>query len=115
MKTATKSATKTPGCPIAKASEIIGDTWTILIIRELLGGTKRFNEIQQDLISSCSQHCINSRTLTERLKKLEKENVLERTVVAHEMPPRVEYTLTKKGKDLSKVIEALKNFGEKHL
>lgn len=110
-----KTLTKKPDCPIAKASEIVGDMWTLLIIRELLGGTKRFNEIQQALISVDSKNCINSRTLTERLKDLEKENILERIEVPHEMPPRVEYNLTKKGKALSKIVADLKKFGQKYL
>ena len=100
--------TTKPECPIAKACEIVGDTWTLLIIRELLSGVKRFNELQQVL-------GINSRTLTERLQKLVKEKILERMVIAHEMPPRVEYKLTKKGEDLSKIVADLKKFGQKYL
>ncbi len=106
---------KKPDCPIAKASEIVGDMWTLLIIRELLRGTKRFNEIQQALVSVDSNHCINSRTLTERLKVLEKEKILLRSAVPHEMPPRVEYELTKKGEALSKIVADLKSFGRKYL
>ena len=110
-----KTSSQTSDCPIAKASELVGDMWTLLIIRELLGGTKRFNEIQQAIISVDSKHCINSRTLTERLKNLETEKILERVVVPHEMPPRVEYKLTPKGKALSKIVDDLKKFGLKYL
>lgn len=102
-------------CPIAKASKIVGDMWTLLIIRELLGGKKRFNEIQQSIVSVASKHCINSRTLTERLKDLEKDEILKRIVIPNEMPPHVEYALTKKGAALSKIVDDLKKFGQKYL
>jgi DNA-binding HxlR family transcriptional regulator len=115
MQTLTKKSVRKLDCPIAKASEIVGDMWTLLIIRELLRGTKRFGEIQQALVSVDSQQCINSRTLTERLKHLEKEDILERIEVPHEIPPRVEYSLTKKGEALSKIVADLKKFGQNYL
>jgi DNA-binding HxlR family transcriptional regulator len=110
-----KITTQKNECPIARASEMVGDTWILLIIRELLRGTKRFSEIQQALISDESKCCINSRTLTQRLKKLEQEQILKRKSIPHEMPPRVEYSLTAKGRALSKIVDDLKRFGQKYL
>ncbi len=102
-------------CPIAKASQLIGDVWILLIVRELLTGTKRFNQLQTALIMPESKKTINSRTLTNRLKVLEEKNILERTVFAHEKPPRVEYSLTKEGRALSSIIDNMRDFGKKYL
>ena len=115
MKGLTKNQTKKIDCPVAKASLLVGDMWTLLIIRELLRGTKRFKELQSAITTANSKCCINSRTLTERLKKLESEDVIAREVFQHEIPPRVEYKLTKKGEALSKILDDLKKFGEKYL
>ncbi len=102
-------------CPVARASELIGDMWILLIIRELLEGPKRFNELQTELVSAESQKCINSRTLTQRLQTLEKHHIITRTEFTHEKPPRVEYSLTKEGKALSGLIDTIRSFGKKYL
>jgi DNA-binding HxlR family transcriptional regulator len=105
-------------CPVAQASWIIGDMWILLIIRDLLVQPRRFNELQQSLIpcssSSTSKNTINSRTLTNRLKMLEKADIINRTVFPHEMPPKVEYSLTSKGKALSEIIRQIRNYGKKY-
>jgi DNA-binding HxlR family transcriptional regulator len=101
-------------CPIAMTSSLIGDVWVILIIRDLLKGAKRFNELQHSLIAYGEKNSINSRTLTGRLKMLEKEGVITRIAFAHEMPPKVEYSLTKKGKALSTIIEKMRQYGKSH-
>lgn len=93
------------GCPIERAVSILDGKWTLLILRELFGGTRRFGELRSVLVG------VSSKTLTDRLRDLERQGVLERTVYA-EVPPRVEYKLTKRGKDAWPVIEALKNWGE---
>ena len=102
-------------CPVAEASALIGDMWILLIIRELLTGTKRFCELERNIISSESRKTINTRTLTLRLSKLEEEGLIERKEHTKEMPPRVEYTLTKKGSALSKVIDTVRDYGKKYL
>lgn len=102
-------------CPIARASALVGDMWVLLIVRELLAGPHRFIELQESLIPPNTRFCINSRTLTERLKLLEKEKMLSRKAFKHEKPPHVEYSLTKKGRALSNIISDMKIYGEKYL
>jgi DNA-binding HxlR family transcriptional regulator len=95
-------------CPIARAAELVGDTWTILIVRDLMSGSKRFGELQESL-----GH-VSPKTLSQRLKTLEYADILTREAFA-EIPPRVEYTLTEKGQALSDIIQALSVFGERYL
>jgi DNA-binding HxlR family transcriptional regulator len=109
-----KHSAKT-ACPIASAASCIGDMWTILITRDLLAGPKRFSELQRSIVSALSSKGINSRTLTNRLKMLETDNIVKRSVFPHEMPPRVEYSLTKKGLALSALIEQLRKFGVRYM
>ena len=97
----------TPGeiCPIAKTLDVIGTKWTFLIIRNLLiEGTMRFSELLK------SMDGISPKTLSLRLKELEDHGILERKVFP-EVPPRVEYTLTEKGKRLESIFIELKRFG----
>ncbi len=98
---------KTKGqCVVERTVDIIGGKWTTLILRELLGGTKRFGEIRSSLEG------ISPKTLTDRLRELEAHEILERTVYP-EVPPRVEYTLTERGEALRPVIEAMGAWGAK--
>ena len=97
----------TPGetCPIAKTLDVIGTKWTFLIIRDLLiEGTMRFSDLLK------SMDGISPKTLSLRLKVLVDQGILERKVFP-EVPPRVEYTLTKKGKGLEGIFIELKRFG----
>ncbi|MFA4136668.1 MULTISPECIES: winged helix-turn-helix transcriptional regulator [unclassified Brevibacillus] len=97
----------TPGqsCPIAKTLDVIGTKWTFLIIRDLLiEGTLRFSDLLK------SMDGISPKTLSLRLKELEEHGILERKVFP-EVPPRVEYTLTEKGKRLEGIFIELKRFG----
>jgi len=94
-------------CPIAKAANVVGDTVTLIIVRDLLRGPKRFGEITETL-------GVSTRTLTAKLKQLEMEGLVARHEYA-ERPPRVEYALTAKGKGLKAIISALSSYGEKHL
>jgi DNA-binding HxlR family transcriptional regulator len=95
-------------CPIGAAIKIIGDEWSIFIIRELLSGPKRFNEIQEIIDG------ITSSTLSDRLKKLAKNKIIKRQQYQC-IPPKVEYSLTDKGQDLEKIVLEIRNFGEKWL
>ncbi|ENQ3107797.1 helix-turn-helix transcriptional regulator [Bacillus cereus] len=97
----------TPGqvCPIAKTLDVIGTKWTFLIIRDLLiEGTMRFSDLQKSIDG------ISPKTLSLRLKELEAQGIVERTVYP-EVPPRVEYTLTEKGERLEHIFIELKRFG----
>jgi|SRR5256712_11634429 len=95
-------------CPIARTAEIIGGKWTLLIIRDLASGVKRFNQLERSL------HGISPKTLSERLRSLEEEGIIIRQTFA-EVPPRVEYSLTTKGRDLSIVIESMRSYGKRWL
>jgi DNA-binding HxlR family transcriptional regulator len=95
-------------CPIARTAEIISGKWTLLIIRDLASGVKRFNQLERSL------HGISPKTLSERLRSLEEEGVILRKTFA-EVPPRVEYTLTEKGRDLVDVIESMRSYGKRWL
>jgi len=95
-------------CPIARTAEIIGGKWTLLLIRDLASGVKRFNQLERSL------HGISPKTLSERLRSLEEEGIIVRRTFA-EVPPRVEYSLTEKGRDLVSVIESMRNYGNRWL
>ncbi len=95
-------------CPVARTARLIGDMWTLLIVRDLLSGPKRFGQLQESLGS------ISPKTLSHRLKVLERANLISRHAYA-EIPPRVEYDLTEKGRALSDIIQALMDFGERYL
>ncbi len=98
----------TATCPIAKVADLIGDTVTLLIVRDLLSGPKRFGDLESSLAG------VSSRTLTKRLKMLEGCGLIVRHEFA-ERPPRVEYALTKKGRGLGRVANAMKEYGETYL
>lgn len=94
-------------CPIERTVSVIGKKWTVLILRDLLEGTKRFNELLGSLDG------ISPKTLSERLKELEESSVIHREVFP-EIPPRVEYSLTEKGKSLNGILEAMMEWGTTH-
>jgi len=94
------------GC-IASAMEIIGNKWTALILRDLSSGPKRFSELEKSVGS------INPRTLSQRLDDLEQHAIVTKKSYA-EVPPRIEYTLTKKGEDLLPVLRAMSTWGDKY-
>lgn len=94
-------------CPkFEDAFELLGKRWTGLIIRTLLNDQKRFSEISFAIPN------ISARMLTERFKELEKHGIVTRTVYP-ETPVRIEYELTEKGKDLSKVMDEIQEWAEK--
>ena len=94
-------------CPVEYTAVLIANKWKIIILRELLTGTKRYNELTRSVAG------ISSKVLTENLRDLEKDGIISR-VVYPEVPPKVEYSLTDKGEDLRDVIEAMKQFGLKY-
>ena len=98
----------TAGCPIERALLVLDGKWSTLIIRELLGGPKRFGELRAALRMG------SPKTLTERLRILEYQGVLTRTVHA-EVPPRVVYELTERGRSFRAVLEAMAAWGETDL
>jgi len=104
--TAVKPLEPRVGC-IASAMEIIGNKWTALILRDLASGPKRFSELEKSVGS------INPRTLSQRLDDLERCAILTKQSF-HEVPPRIEYTLTQKGKDLIPVLKQMAEWGTKY-
>lgn len=97
-----------PVCPVKFTLDLICNKWTVLIIRELLNGTKRFGELKK-AIGQVSQ-----KVLTSQLRMMEKNELLERRVYA-EVPPRVEYTLTEKGHSLRLVLDSMVQWGNRHM
>jgi DNA-binding HxlR family transcriptional regulator len=113
QRTASESGTHTEsassfGCPVARTAQLMGNKWTPLIVRDLATGQRRFSELERSLIG------ISPKTLSERLKRLEEAEVVDRQCFA-EVPPRVEYSLTEKGYALIPVIEQMRSFGTRWL
>ncbi len=95
-------------CPIAKTADLIGDSCVLLIIRDLLSGTKRFGELEFSLQG------ISTRTLSKKLKMLVEKGIVKREEF-NEKPPRVEYRLSEKGRALNTLIKTMLKYGEKYL
>jgi DNA-binding HxlR family transcriptional regulator len=95
-------------CPVCRTAEIVCGKWTLLIIRDLAEGRSRFCELERSLAG------ISPRTLSLRLRALEEEGVLERQTFP-EVPPRVEYVLTEKGRALVPLIESMRAYGREWL
>ena len=94
-------------CPVATTINLIGNKWKLLIIRDLLSGTKRFSELRKNLTG------ISQRVLTENLRNLENDGLIDREVFA-EVPPRVEYSLNKTGFCLPPIIFTMAEWGTKY-
>lgn len=92
-------------CPVNATLDLLNQRWNLRIVRSLLGGKMRFNEIGRE-------NHINPRTLRERLRHLEEEGIITRVVIST-MPPNVEYSLTTKGLELNDIFEALAQWGIK--
>ncbi|MBQ3620929.1 MAG: helix-turn-helix transcriptional regulator [Methanosarcinaceae archaeon] len=95
---------KLPPCPVETTLMMIGDKWKVLIIRELLPGTRRFSEIHPSI------NRISQKVLTQKLREMESDGLLERRVYA-EVPPKVEYSLTELGLSLKPVLDSLETWG----
>lgn len=96
------------GCPVEACVEVIGGKWKGVILFHLLGGTRRFNELQR-LVPGITQ-----RMLTRQLRELEADQIVLRRVYA-EVPPKVEYSLTDFGRSLEPVLKTLQGWGMQHL
>ncbi len=95
-------------CPVCRTAEIVCGKWTLLVIRDLAEGRSRFCELERSLQG------ISPRTLSLRLRALEEEGVVERQTFP-EVPPRVEYALTEKGRALVPLIEDMRAYGREWL
>lgn len=96
-----------PACPVEATLELIGGKWKGIVLYYLLDGKMRFSELMRAI------GCVTQRMLTKQLRELEACGLINRIVYA-EVPPRVEYELTKEGKSLKHIIMSLKKWGETH-
>lgn len=96
-----------PACPVETTLTLIGDKWKVLILRDLLTGTKRFGELRR----SVGQ--VSQKVLTAQLRQMEESGLLNRKVYA-EVPPRVEYSLTELGHSLFPILNAMQTWGENY-
>jgi DNA-binding HxlR family transcriptional regulator len=95
-------------CPVAKTLEVVGDRWTLLVVRDLLGGARRFRDLQTGLPG------LAPNILSERLKLMEERGLVKRRFYS-DHPPRAEYELTDKGRELGTVVGALAAWGSRHV
>ena len=93
-----------PACPVETTLTLISDKWKVLILRDLMPGTKRFGELKKSIGT------VTQKVLTAQLRQMEASGLLTRTVYA-EVPPRVEYTLTDLGRSLRPVLDAMEAWG----
>ncbi|MGN1451250.1 MAG: winged helix-turn-helix transcriptional regulator [Eubacteriales bacterium] len=94
-----------PDCPVETTLTLIGDKWKVLILRDLMPGTKRFGELKKSIGS------VSQKVLTSQLRDMEQSGLVSRKVYA-EVPPRVEYSLTELGKSLQPILDAMWNWGK---
>ena len=97
-----------PFCPVATTVDLIGNKWKLLIMRELLTGTKRFNEMHRLVDEK------RKKVLTENLRKMESDGIVKREVFP-EVPPRVEYSLTDLGDSLRPIINSMSDWGTDYI
>ncbi|WP_077849367.1 winged helix-turn-helix transcriptional regulator [Clostridium puniceum] len=97
-------AKELPACPVEMTLQLIGNRWKVLIMRDLLEGTKRFGELKKSVGS------ITQKVLTQNLREMEASGLLIRKVYA-EVPPRVDYTLTELGYSLKPILDAMVEWG----
>lgn len=100
-----KAAKELPACPVETTLTLIGDKWKVLILRDLLTGTKRFGELKRSVGG------VSQKVLTAQLRDMEDSGLVSRKVYA-EVPPRVEYSLTALGQSLKPILDAMQNWGE---
>ena len=94
-----------PACPVETTLTLIGDKWKVLILRDLMLGTKRFGELKKSIGT------VSQKVLTAQLRDMEANGLVHREVYA-EVPPRVEYSLTGLGQSLKPILDAMWNWGE---
>ncbi len=96
-----------PACPVETTLTLIGDKWKVLILRDLMPGTKRFGELKNSIGS------VSQKVLTAQLRDMERNGLVHRDVYA-EVPPRVEYSLTDLGKSLKPILDSMMIWGESY-
>lgn len=102
-----RSTKELPACPVETTLTLIGDKWKVLILRDLMPGTKRFGELKKSI-----GH-VSQKVLTAQLRDMEENGLLHRRTYA-EVPPRVEYSLTDLGRSLKPVLDALQEWGARY-
>lgn len=105
--TSQSTAPNLPACPVETTLTLISDKWKVLILRDLLTGTKRFGELRKSIGT------VSQKVLTSQLRQMEESGLLTRKVYA-EVPPRVEYTLTELGYSLKPIMDAMWAWGEQY-
>ena len=101
----TAAAKDLPACPVETTLTLISDKWKVLILRDLMPGTRRFGELKKSIGG------VSQKVLTAQLREMEDSGLLTRTVYP-EVPPRVEYTLTELGCSLKPILDSLQSWGE---
>lgn len=96
-----------PACPVEMTLMLIGSKWKVLILRDLMPGTKRFGELKKSIGN------VSQKVLTAQLRDMEEKGLVNRKVYA-EVPPRVDYTLTELGRSLKPILDAMQNWGEEY-
>lgn len=96
-----------PACPVETTLQLIGNKWKVLILRDLLDGTKRFNELMR------SVNGITQKVLTSNLRSMENDGLVSRKIYP-EIPPKVEYSLTETGMSLKPVLSSLADWGNEY-
>ena len=102
-----QQAKELPACPVETTLMLIGDKWKVLILRDLMPGTKRFGELKKSIGS------VSQKVLTAQLRDMEEKGLVSRKVYA-EVPPRVEYNLTELGRSLKPILDAMRTWGESY-
>ena len=100
-----QAAKELPACPVETTLMLIGDKWKVLILRDLMPGTKRFGDLKKSIGN------VSQKVLTAQLRDMEQNGLVHREVYA-EVPPRVEYSLTELGRSLEPILDAMRNWGE---
>ena len=106
-KIAAAPAKDLPACPVETTLTLISDKWKVLILRDLMPGTKRFGELKKSI-----GH-VSQKVLTAQLRDMEASGLVSRKVYA-EVPPRVEYSLTELGRSLKPILDAMRSWGENY-
>lgn len=102
-----KTVKELPACPVETTLTLIGDKWKVLILRDLLPGTKRFGELKKSIGK------VSQKVLTAQLRDMEQNGLVHRKVYP-EVPPRVEYSLTPLGMSLKPILDAMRNWGQEY-
>lgn len=100
--------TERANCPVERTLEVIGGRWKVLILRELFQGVRRFGQLHRAL------HGITQKMLTQQLREMEEDSIIHREVYL-QVPPKVEYSLTPLGESLKPIIDAMHQWGVRHL